>query len=165
MIKIPEYKGSGVYSITNLASGKRYIGQSHNIRERVCEHIQLLKANKHYSLKFQEDYSSGDNFEVEILFKNSEGRKQSKQRRTKEREFTLLYDSFNNGYNREVPNVATIIFPKSHYNHLSKSTKTTKEILGSIDINHTSIKKLKVIAEKLGISYESYFILKDGEKI
>jgi hypothetical protein len=24
---------------------------------------------------------------------------------------------------------------------------------------------LKVIAEKLGISYESYFILKDGEKI
>lgn len=42
---------SGVYAITNTATGKRYIGSAVNIKKRWREHLHNLRKNKHHSKK------------------------------------------------------------------------------------------------------------------
>jgi group I intron endonuclease len=109
LIEIPTYNGSGVYSITNLKNGKRYIGQSVRVRDRLNQHFYLLKHQKHSSENMQRDFLSGDDFIFEILFKSNEAKWGSQIRRNKERQLTLYYDSCANGYNKTIPQVAEIM--------------------------------------------------------
>ena len=60
---------SGIYSITNLINGKRYIGQSTNIQQRFVQHRSNLKKGKGenpHSLNAWNRYGE-DNFMFEIL--------------------------------------------------------------------------------------------------
>ena len=84
---------SGIYCITNLINGKRYIGKSdNNVLERLKLHKKLSKTNKHLRdsiLKY-----GLDNFRFEILEicpKEICGKR--------ERYWIEYYDSMNNGYN------------------------------------------------------------------
>ena len=66
---IPEYNGTGVYTIKNLHNGKLYIGKSKNITTRIQCHISALNSNCHNVHELQKDYNSGDKFEFQILKK------------------------------------------------------------------------------------------------
>jgi group I intron endonuclease len=47
----------GIYSITNLADNKRYIGQSVNIKTRIGQHKSFLKYGKHKNLHLQHAFT------------------------------------------------------------------------------------------------------------
>lgn len=47
---------SGIYCITNLKSGKRYVGQSVHISERIKQHMHKLKKGIHGNKRMQADY-------------------------------------------------------------------------------------------------------------
>jgi predicted GIY-YIG superfamily endonuclease len=40
----------GVYKITNIETGKYYIGYSQDIHKRFKQHIDTLKSNKHQNI-------------------------------------------------------------------------------------------------------------------
>jgi len=63
------YKIPGVYSITNITNGKRYIGRSYNIGERWYEHKRMLKRGVHHSSHLQASWDKygEENFVFEIL--------------------------------------------------------------------------------------------------
>lgn len=44
---------SGIYTITNTANGKRYVGSSHNARQRWWQHTSSLDLGKHHSRYLQ----------------------------------------------------------------------------------------------------------------
>lgn len=51
-----QYK-SGVYIITNAVSGKRYVGSSKNIYDRLHQHIHLLDNNTGHNIHFQNSWN------------------------------------------------------------------------------------------------------------
>ncbi|RPH25970.1 MAG: hypothetical protein EHM93_19770 [Bacteroidales bacterium] len=48
---------SGVYIITNIKNGKRYVGSSRNIYHRLRRHLSNLRKNIHGNPKLQEDFN------------------------------------------------------------------------------------------------------------
>jgi group I intron endonuclease len=60
---------AGVYSITNISSGKRYIGSSGNLHARWKAHLKALKAGKHHCVYLQNAWNKhgADQFEFQIL--------------------------------------------------------------------------------------------------
>lgn len=60
---------SGVYLITNLENGHRYIGSSNDLYERIYKHIYELSNNKHINTHLQNAYNKygNDKFVVGIL--------------------------------------------------------------------------------------------------
>ena len=59
----------GIYSITNIANGKRLVGQSNNIRNRWIKHKAALKSNHHENFHLQQAYNKYgfDSFRFEIV--------------------------------------------------------------------------------------------------
>lgn len=89
----------GIYKITNLKSGKVYIGSSSNIERRFSEHKRDLENNKHHSYKMQKDFNKQKNikdFTFDII-EELNGTKQELFRR--EQFYIDKYDAFNFGYN------------------------------------------------------------------
>jgi len=60
---------SGIYSITNLTNGKRYIGSAVNLRQRAYDHVSALNRNAHNSKHLQNAWNKyGEaSFTFEIL--------------------------------------------------------------------------------------------------
>lgn len=60
---------SGVYEIVNLVNGKRYIGQSKNLKKRQQGHFRSLRIGKHKNLKLQHafDLHGEEAFEFRVL--------------------------------------------------------------------------------------------------
>lgn len=57
----------GVYIIENLQNGKRLIGCSENISQRILDHLNRLKYNTHKNSFIQADWNSGNKFVFWIL--------------------------------------------------------------------------------------------------
>lgn len=56
-------KQSGIYEIVNLKNGKKYIGQSKNLNERLNAHIRMLHGNCHTNNHLQNSYNKhGEKF-------------------------------------------------------------------------------------------------------
>ena len=75
-------KRAGIYMLTNLISGKRYIGSSKNLRQRLWEHRSLLRHNKHVNRHLQNAWNKygEDNFEYSIIeYCNEENRIEREQ--------------------------------------------------------------------------------------
>jgi group I intron endonuclease len=87
----------GIYCIVNCANGKRYIGQSRNIKKRIQKHFQELRAGNHKNKKLQHAYSlHRDEFVAEILLECSMEDLDSQEVRC-----IQAFDSVKNGYNLE----------------------------------------------------------------
>ena len=58
-----------IYYIKNISNNKIYIGQSRNINKRFNRHKNLLKNNKHFNFKLQEDFNTYgfENFKFGII--------------------------------------------------------------------------------------------------
>lgn len=64
------YRTIGIYRITNLVTGKSYIGQTRmNFGDRRDAHFSLLNAGTHYSKEMQVDWDTygSENFEFAVL--------------------------------------------------------------------------------------------------
>lgn len=59
--------GCCIYCIENITKGKKYIGQSRNIKLRRKSHRQNLIKRKHENKKMQKDFNSGDVFVIRAL--------------------------------------------------------------------------------------------------
>jgi len=100
----------GVYSITHVASGKRYIGSTNNMSVRQTNHKWALNANRHPSCYLQRSfnkYGGWGAFEFEILCECEEDLLISEEQR-----FIDLHDSYQNGFNgRPIADRTTGISP------------------------------------------------------
>ena len=56
----------GIYSITNILNGQRYIGSSVDIRNRWRSHRNMLRTNRHHSAYLQNSYNA--NGETNFVF-------------------------------------------------------------------------------------------------
>ena len=61
--------GAGVYALINETNGKRYIGASTDVSNRLTNHLNSLKVGKHIIPDLQRDFANGDKFRYEILYK------------------------------------------------------------------------------------------------
>ena len=62
MIKHTEKSVPGIYEIKNHTNGKVYIGQSHNVKHRIAQHLSALRSGKHSIPEMQRDWLLGHVF-------------------------------------------------------------------------------------------------------
>lgn len=87
---------TGIYCIENTANGKRYIGQSVDIKKRWYQHKQKLNANTHQNMHLQRSWNEyGEGAFVFYVIELCD--KQDLNKR--ETYYISLYDTKNNGYN------------------------------------------------------------------
>jgi len=68
-------KKTGIYKITNVITGKVYIGSTTNFKNRWSSHICRLKNNTHHSIKLQNSVNKHniENFKFEVLEECAKG--------------------------------------------------------------------------------------------
>lgn len=91
----------GIYCIKNIFRNKMYIGKSININDRYRQHFMKLRNNSHHSHKLQASwnkypdeyfvYGIIEECPVEVLDE-------------REKYYIDLYDTYNNGFNEQIPN-------------------------------------------------------------
>lgn len=86
---------SGIYSITCIENGKRYIGQSVDVRKRKNEHFNALRKGTHPNVHLQRAWNNGARFDFEIIERCS-----VVDLNEREIYWIAKYDSFHNGYNQ-----------------------------------------------------------------
>src|ERR1035438_175691 len=86
----------GVYKITNIVTGKVYIGSALDITKRWYKHKTALNTNKHHSIKLQRSFNKHgkDNFIYEIVEECDKT-----VLIILEQHYINFYNSYNNGYN------------------------------------------------------------------
>ena len=97
-----QYKRSGVYIHKNLSNGKCYVGQSHNIFQRVKDELDGVATNKGCKALYQ-DYQNGYKFEITLIFK----KKGYPNLHKMERAFINLHNAKTDGYNETYGNTET----------------------------------------------------------
>lgn len=60
---------SGIYAIRNIINGKRYVGQSSNMKERARRHFEMLRDGAHHCAPLQRSYAKHgrESFVHEVL--------------------------------------------------------------------------------------------------
>jgi len=89
---------SGVYMIENTRNGKKYVGSSKNIKNRIRDHIHNLEKGKHHSVKLQRGYTSLEDKSVFVASIIEEVPNISLLLE-REQYYIDYYDAYNTGYN------------------------------------------------------------------
>lgn len=134
----------GIYRITNLLTGKSYIGQSVHIEERIRRHKQCPKDQLHYPL-YQDMCQFGiDNFNFEIL-------EVCTPELLNEREiyWIAFYDTYYSGYNQTKGGTNSSHIVKISEEMLSEivdllqhSSLTQSEIAKMFDVGNDTISEI-----------------------
>lgn len=61
------YEVAGIYSITNIDNGKRYIGRTIDLHKREITHFWMLKNNRHPNCHLQRAFNEGQQFRFEVV--------------------------------------------------------------------------------------------------
>lgn len=90
------FKGSGIYQIVNLVSGKSYVGSAVNIGNRLRAHLRDLEGGQHHSYKLQMAWNKygAEAFEVRILEEVDKAKLLER-----EQYWMDILQPFTNGYN------------------------------------------------------------------
>lgn len=111
---------SGIYMLVNKTNGKKYIGQSRDLKKRKNAHFWLLRKNKHFNSHLQRAWNKGETIEFEIIERCSENK-------LNEREIFWIseYDAMGNGYNMCKGGDATVgyHFTEEQKEKISKANK------------------------------------------
>lgn len=86
-----------IYSIVNIATGKRYIGQTTNMSRRKSKHLLKLRNNEHVNEKLQNAFNKYG--EDKFIFEVQEYDLTKDELNDLEKDKIKEYDSFYNGYN------------------------------------------------------------------
>lgn len=99
----------GIYSITNVANGKKYVGSTaKSFKSRWKKHITNLKSGGHTSHHLQNAWNKYG--EDSFVFKVEEIVDDVGNLLNLERDYINKYDSFNNGYNENPdPNLSPML--------------------------------------------------------
>ena len=91
---------SGIYAIKNIVNQKMYIGKSVNVFKRFGAHFSSLRRNYHHSKHLQNSFNKyGESvFVCGIIEEYPKELLDSK-----EKYWIDYYDSYNKGYNEEIP--------------------------------------------------------------
>ena len=108
----------GIYQIE--VNGKKYIGQSIDIEERIKGHKRKLKKNKHENIYLQRAYNKYKEFKWEVL---AECKKESLN--NLESYYVEFYDTKSTGYNMiDGGNVEVLYMKDAVHNYKIKNIKT-----------------------------------------
>lgn len=139
--------GAGVYWIRNRTTGKVYIGSSVDIASRIDDHIRLLTANKHHSLKLQSSWNKhgADAFDFDVVDVISF----ASLLRTAEARYIAKYDSYVNGYNGTTMTGDGTSIPQEVRDKMSESAKRAGQN-PSLRLTRSERAKAQHAAGKLG---------------
>lgn len=136
-----------IYFITNTITGKKYIGETINFKERKNKHLSYLRKDSHHSNKLQRAYNKygEDNFEWSYEIYEIENEAELK---IIEQKKIAEYDTYYNGYNCTLGgeghnlifdyNTASIL-----YQILQRYEGVNRQIARFFNCDHTVINKLK----------------------
>lgn len=98
-------RGYTIYSLVNLDNGKRYIGRTKNLRERLHQHFLDLNIGKHKNKALNKDCKCRFGFEI------LERKVSFVQRTDKERQYMIWYRTYDEryGYNLNDPCLKTFL--------------------------------------------------------
>lgn len=121
-------KKKGIYSITNVLNGKKYIGStSKSFIVRFTQHLSKLRLNKHHCIHLQFAWNKyGEDF---FIFSIEEVLEDTSNILDKEAEYIEKYDSYHSGYNAN-PNPNTS--PMFNSNSREKSSVTHKYLWNNL---------------------------------
>lgn len=167
-----DWKFSGIYKITNIITGKCYIGQALDIRDRLMTHANNKHGRKLVIYKAIEKYGI-DNFDARILLIiNTFGKTDQeikKELNYHECFYIDLYDSYNNEYNMTPGGDSGRLgfkhtqetiekIRKAHKNYIPRAAKEASRKTYGYDILTGCIIDAESVAEmshKSGVDYRS----------
>lgn len=123
-----------IYSLINLESGKRYIGRTKNLKQRIQNHFSCIKGKNHPNPLINQD--SECHFDFEVLEENVSG----EEKKEKERYYIQRYKTYDERYGYNVMDhcVATIKSGKVEKKHVPP-----KRIVEEMSINVAKIRRLR----------------------
>lgn len=163
---------TGIYMITNIKNGKKYIGQSKRLMERWGEHLRSAQPEK-YSSKGERDNKTSIhlamqkygafNFTFQVLEFCSED-----QLDERERYWTRCYDSYNNGYNETEGGQLTFAQKGEKHSQAKLNQKEVDEIKQCLrngkNLEEISISFPKVSKSTLSMINQGKIWIEENEK-
>lgn len=112
----------GVYCIRNKINNKRYIGKSDCIYDRWCNHIYHLNTNSHKNIHLQNAWNKygSESFEFYVV----EPCASSDDAYEREKIWINYYDSYKNGYNRDLGGSGSL-----GYKHTEETRRKMSELM------------------------------------
>lgn len=136
-----------IYFIVNTTTGKKYIGETINFKERKSKHLSYLRKNSHHSKKLQRAYNKYGENNFEWFYETYEVKNETELKIIEQKkiaEYNTYYDGYNCTFGGEGHNLifdydtASVL-----YQILQRYDGVNRQIAKFFNCDHTVINKLK----------------------